>query len=211
MTIFNAKDNPIGMPFLPNVSDALDGLSQPTSIFRVTKTVLPNGEISEQLNPYSFDGVFQPMKAFEISLKPEGQRQWRWYNLHSKTGLPLSLDDILYYLNSKYRVAGIWDYNQFGYYQYELVQDFSDRASPMPLPNQDAINKFLQDIVVSSPLNATITVSPQIPDATVAAWALYAPTGQKIDNVPGTVKILSPTQVMITVQAPGTYRLIGES
>lgn len=210
MTIFNAKDRAVGTPYLPNLSEALSGLSQTMNIFKVKKTMEVTGEIFETLSAINFEGIIQPMKAFAISLKPEGQRSWRWYTMHSPIGLPLVLDDVLYYADTKYRVAEVLEFNQYGYFEYHLVQDFSTRKTAAPLANQAVLNKLIKDVVFSSPLYATISVTPQIPDATKSKWAVYNSAGKKID-LQGTVKILSAAQVLITVPAAGTYRIVGES
>jgi len=69
--------------------------------------------------------VIQPLQPKALELKPEGQRGWRWLQIHAEPALQLQLDDIVV-LNDgdRYRVMAVRHYEQYGYMEYELVRGY---------------------------------------------------------------------------------------
>ena len=80
-------------------------------------------ELSETGDTDKFSGIFQPMQAAKVALKPEGQRIWQWYSLISKQ--QLQLDDVVVFEKVKYRVFGQSPYiNITGFNSYDLAEAF---------------------------------------------------------------------------------------
>lgn len=124
--IFNAKDRALNANSgtMPDMGNTLNGWMQPISFGVVTKTVV-NFQVVETQNLLSFQGVWQPFSARQLSIKPEGERAWKWYMLHAQIALPLKPDDVVTYLGVQYRVKSDSDYSLYGYYQYELIEDYT--------------------------------------------------------------------------------------
>lgn len=108
---------------LPNVSGALLNWFQKLTIGIVTKTI-QNFILVETVEEKTFQGVWQPMSARKLMMKPEGQRQWKWFTLHCDVSLILQNDDIVTHNGSKFRVMGQTDYSEYGYLEYELSDDY---------------------------------------------------------------------------------------
>lgn len=108
----------------PDVSEALMGWLQPMIFNLLTKSV--DGFINKEVGvPYFFQGVWQPFTSEQLIMKPEGQRSWEWVMVHSLNNLPLKNDDVIYYEGVQYRVTRKLNYTKYGYYEYEIVNDYS--------------------------------------------------------------------------------------
>jgi len=90
--------------------------------FRVVNKAIVDFEVEEdKVLDTSFQGVLEPIPPTKLLVKPEGDRQWKWYNLW--TTQPLELNAILMDADEKtYRVMRKSDWNGAGYYEYELTQ-----------------------------------------------------------------------------------------
>ncbi len=124
--ITNSKDVPLSQNTgtLPNMADALYSWLQPMTFGVVTK-VVENSQVVETKTDISFAGVWQPFTMEQLLLKPMGERSWKWFMVHSLTGLGLQTDDVVTYLGGQYRVMAKGDYNIYGYFYYELVNDYT--------------------------------------------------------------------------------------
>lgn len=108
---------------LPQLSGALLEWQQQMIFTVITKSVV-NFEAKEVSTNYAFEGVWQPFSSAQMKLRPEGQRTWSWFMLHTFIDLPLKTDDVVYYSGVKYRVMDQSDYGPYGFYQYSLVEDW---------------------------------------------------------------------------------------
>lgn len=126
MTISNASNRPLNAlaGSVPDVSGALLDYLQPMTFTTIVKTV-ENFQVVETPTSVSFQGVWQPFTARQIQMKPEGQRAWKWFMVHALVALPLVPDDVVTYLGTQYRVKADNDYSIYGYYQYELIEDYT--------------------------------------------------------------------------------------
>lgn len=128
--IINGKDTPLANSFntLPNVSEVLPDWFQKMTFDVVTKTIV-NYEVVEVLTTISTEGVRQPMSAQSISIKPEGQRAWKWETLHCLPNVKLNIDDIVIFNGVKYRVMNQWNWDEYGYLEYEICQAYENQES----------------------------------------------------------------------------------
>lgn len=126
MKIGNAANTPLNQNSgtVPDVSGAMLDYFQPMVFTTIVKTV-ENFQVKEIPTNINFIGVWQPFTDRQLSMKPEGQRKWRWYTCHSQTQLPLSPDEIITYLGEQYRVMSARDYKLYGYFEYHLVEDYT--------------------------------------------------------------------------------------
>lgn len=128
--IKNAKDISLGSnqdSGLPDMAGALDGWMQSYSIKVIIKEVV-DFEVSETENSITFQGVVQPVSPRVIEQKPEGQRDWRWIQIHSKTSLNASLDDKVIYDGVQYRIMQKSNYSHYGYFWYQLMEDYTNAS-----------------------------------------------------------------------------------
>ena len=121
--IKNGANAGINFGELPDLSEALLGWFVKMSFIVITK-VSEGFKIVEQEEVVSFMGVWQPMGAQKLMMKPEGQRDWKWFTCHSDTSLELKPDDKISYKSAEYRVMEKLDYTEYGYYEYHIVEGY---------------------------------------------------------------------------------------
>lgn len=121
--IINAKDKPLTYSGLPQVGDVLPSWFQTLTFDLITKTV-SNYEVVETTTTITTQGVRQPMSPQQISIKPEGQRAWRWETLHCLPDVKLKIDDIVIFDGIKYRVMQRWNWSEYGYLEYHICQAY---------------------------------------------------------------------------------------
>lgn len=110
---------------LPDVSGGILNYFQPMVFTVIAKIVDKSYQVLETPVLTDFQGVWQPFTAQQISMKPEGQREWQWFMLHAQPGVTLNPDDVVTYLGTQYRVKSKLDYTLYGYVQYELNNDYT--------------------------------------------------------------------------------------
>lgn len=108
---------------LPQMESALENWYLPMTFTIVVKNVV-NSEVIETRTDVDFQGVWQPLSVRELALKPEGERKWKYYRVHAPIGLVLKPDMCIEYQGTQYRVSGEWNYKEYAYVEYELVEDF---------------------------------------------------------------------------------------
>lgn len=116
--------NQINFSGMPNMAGTLVGWFQ-SMVFGVVTKVQKNYETVETVTPVNFRGVWQPLEARKIMLKPEGQRSWSWYQVHAHTNLNLPNDSIIRFRGVQYRVMAQWDYSLNGFYEYHVAEDYT--------------------------------------------------------------------------------------
>jgi len=122
----NAKNIPLSHRAgnVPDVSSALYNLFQPMNFDTVTK-VVKVGKVQETKTVVAFRGVIQSLSNRALLLKPEGQRSWTWLMLLAETQVPLQTDDVLDWLGVQTRVMARRNNSLYGFFYYELVQDWT--------------------------------------------------------------------------------------
>lgn len=125
MTIIPANTRSLDENFagLPQMAVALKGWMQPLIFNVVTKSIV-DFEIIEVLTPTPFNGVRQPLNPTTLALKPEGQRGWKWDQIHAEIGSPLNVDDVIEYNGARNRVMAKLPYPEYGYIEYHIVIDY---------------------------------------------------------------------------------------
>lgn len=123
--MWNAKLKPLNQNSgtVPDMSVALQNWFQAMIFSIITKTVV-NYKVVEASTDINFRGVWQNLSPQQLQLKPEGQRAWRWYQVHAEISLQLFPDQVIVYLEKKYRVMAKIDQSLYGYLEYHLVEDY---------------------------------------------------------------------------------------
>lgn len=125
--IFNASSIPLSQTTgtLPNVQAGMANWFQSITFIQIVKTVV-NFKVVETTTSIDFQGVIQPFTAQMLELKPEGQRNWIWKTLHAYPGTLLVPDDEGTIQGQNYRVMQKLNYQEYGYIEYHIVQDYQD-------------------------------------------------------------------------------------
>lgn len=108
---------------VPDVSGAIQDYYQYMVFTRVVKTV-QNFQVVETPTAINFRGLIEPFTEKRLEMKPEGQRQWSWFEVTSDASLQLVPDEVITYQNVQYRVMSLKNMQLYGYMQYEIVQDY---------------------------------------------------------------------------------------
>ena len=136
--ITNGKDIKIGAQSnLPQVAEALLTWFQTMTFDLITKAIT-NYDLTETKETITTKGVRQAFSAQQLSIKPEGQRAWKWETLHCLPDVQLKPDDIVVFNGVKYRVMEKLDYREYGYLEYHIIQDYTEPApEPEPEPEHE--------------------------------------------------------------------------
>ncbi len=123
--IVNGKDQPIGSAaqFVPDTSNAIMNLMRPVVIAFMQK-VNQNGRVQEIPVYTRTMATRQPFTARQLEIKPEGQRAWQWFRMHMLPDIVLKTDDRFEMDKKKYRVMRSSEYGEYGFYEYDIVQDY---------------------------------------------------------------------------------------
>jgi len=106
---------------LPNLRQALRNFGRPLQFAIIEKSVVDFEAVETTLDVKYLNGVMTPMTAQKLLIKPEGQRQWKWWEIITTTRLNLDwlLQDPA---GKRYRIMSITDWSQAGFYTYELTE-----------------------------------------------------------------------------------------
>lgn len=123
--ISNARDTKLGEQTggLPNVSSAMLSWFQPMTLVVLTKQILNLRNVDTE-DRIKTRGVIQPFSDDQLKLMESGERNWAWHKLHVEPGVELKPSDHILYLGLRYKVMSRRDYRQYGYLEYNLIEDF---------------------------------------------------------------------------------------
>jgi hypothetical protein len=108
---------------MPNLSNAVRRFEDTIQFQIVSKTVDDFGidETSAVKPPLFFEGQLQPLHPRELMVKPEGQRQYKWWTLF--TDLKLENDWIVKDEGGiTYRVMSVTDWRAADFRTYQLIE-----------------------------------------------------------------------------------------
>lgn len=109
---------------VPDVSGGMQDYYQPM-VFTLVAKIVNGFQVEETGNPINFRGNIQPLSQRQLLLKPEGERAWTWFQVHSDPVLTLNVDDVVDYKGKQTRVMARQNFELYGYVRYELVQDWT--------------------------------------------------------------------------------------
>lgn len=108
---------------MPSMRSTITGWFQTLILSRVRKKIVDRESVEAVWKQQCF-GVLQPFSPRQLSIKPEGERAWIWVMLHTTSDVDLQPDEEFFIKDVRYRVMSTNNYNDYGYVQYELVQDY---------------------------------------------------------------------------------------
>lgn len=120
----DTEPTPFMSATLPTMFDTVLDYLQPMVFENVLKSQV-GFQTQETAVETNFQGVWQPFTAQQLRMKPEGQRAWKWFQLHAHPQLILNPDDIVKFQNQNYRVMTKQDYSQYGFVEYHLTNDYT--------------------------------------------------------------------------------------
>lgn len=125
MGIKNGKDINLSQTSgtLPDVSGAMQNWFQSMTFTTITKTLV-NFSVVETSASITVPAVIQPYTIQQLQIRPEGERAFRWFTLHSDSALQLNVDDVVVYQTRKFRVMERGEYASYGYMEYHIIEDY---------------------------------------------------------------------------------------
>jgi hypothetical protein len=124
------------MGTLPNVTAAIYNYFQQLTFSMIQKSVV-GYELKEVSTNVNFYGMWQPAGGRKLEMMPQGQRMWKTHTLYSDITLILKPDDVVTYLGNSYRVMSVADWKLYGFFMYDLQQDYSNpSAAPSGMVNE---------------------------------------------------------------------------
>lgn len=123
--IFNANSRPLssGTPSLPNMREAMLDWFQVLTFTLIRKETI-NFQLVETKTPITFRGIVQNGTPSTLEMKPEGQRKWDYIDIWATPELKLGIDDVFGYMGKNYRIISKNDWSQYGYNQFQAVEDY---------------------------------------------------------------------------------------
>lgn len=107
----------------PNVRDTVLGWSEMLVLVRLYKKIVNRENVNEE-KEFTCMGMVQPFSARDLKVKPEGQRAWKWWMLHTTEQVALKPGEEFILKGTKYKVMSDLPYFRNGYYEYELIETF---------------------------------------------------------------------------------------
>lgn len=123
----NEPINSNSMAQLPNCADVIESWASEYTALLITKT-MKDFVLTETTKEITFQGMIQNLNRKELEIKPEGERNWGWYKLHSTR--QFNNDDIIEVLGIRYKIMSTrQDNTYYGFFAYDLIQDYDGEES----------------------------------------------------------------------------------
>jgi hypothetical protein len=128
--IVNARDKKVSelSSALPDVGAAVQELLMVVVVEKMQKQQI-DGYTQEIPVAIHTKVSLQPFTAQQLNIRPEGQRQWRWFTAYTLNNLDLQPDDIIRIKGVRYRIMEKFDWREYGYYRYNVIEDYIDESS----------------------------------------------------------------------------------
>lgn len=125
MIKFNgSKITGAGTSNLINVADIVESWSSPYTVILIKKELV-DFKLVETRTPIDIRGMVQNLSTQELELRPEGERNWKWYKLI--TTYHFNNDDVVIVGDKQFRIMGTQNEDTYyGYYRYNMVEDYKD-------------------------------------------------------------------------------------
>lgn len=108
---------------MPSMRQTVAGWQQPLGLTRIEKRQVDYQTVDVEV-PIPGQGVWQPFTPEQLSIRPEGERSWKWFEVHATTDLVLQTDDVVARRGTTYRVMADLGYDDNGFRVYHLVSDY---------------------------------------------------------------------------------------
>jgi len=105
----------------PAMNEAFWGLTSVEQFQKVSRTPADYEAAETLAPPVPFSAILAPLKTQRLLIKPEGERRWKWFQMYTTQELMLA-DVVQAHDGKTYRVMSKDDWNQAGYFSYELTE-----------------------------------------------------------------------------------------
>lgn len=111
---------------MPQMDTTFVGWEVPLTLIKITQNVI-DGDLQTTETTITFKGVWQPLKDESLELKPDGQRSWSWYWIHTQSGaLDLNTADKFLFKGKRYKVMEKKDYGLNSFVEYQVILDYEN-------------------------------------------------------------------------------------
>lgn len=128
--IFDGASKPLSYDNIgiPNVADVVQGWLKPLVAQFVKKSIV-DGDVVEEMTPIGFNGMIQPLSGYELSILPEGERDWEWVKIFTDYA-DFNNDDRFFLVDKWYRIMKKRPFERYayGYYRYDAILDYEDKV-----------------------------------------------------------------------------------
>ena len=105
----------------PQVSSVFMNWTSQVQMRVVRKVAVDFEMVPDTLGVDTFEAVIQAMKPRDVERKPEGLRQWKWWDLWTTTNVPA--DTVLQDPDGvEFRVQSVTDWSQGGFFHIEMTE-----------------------------------------------------------------------------------------
>lgn len=111
---------------LPRPQLGINMWSQNARAKVISQVVDANGNVTNKISFFNFDGVIQPLKPEEIKVKEEAQWSWDWYWFHTLQDVQLKTNDRVFYKGVEYKIMAVKDYSDYGHIEYHCIKDWQN-------------------------------------------------------------------------------------
>lgn len=111
------------LPSMPDNSQAVMRLLSPL-IFEKLQITNVNGLAQKVAIYIKTLASIQPLSSRALLVKPEGQRSWKWFQIHTATNVDLTNNDRIKIRGILYKVMAKFDYSRNGFFEFHVVTDF---------------------------------------------------------------------------------------
>lgn len=121
--LLNARNIPLNQASsnLPDVSATVRSFLYPMTFEKLQNTLV-NGYAQNVIIKTCTLGCIQPFTPQMLKVKPEGERNWKWYTIHALTDLVLQNNDQIKINSVNYKIMERLDYYQYGYVEYHAIE-----------------------------------------------------------------------------------------
>ncbi len=109
---------------LPSVQSAIFDFFRPMIFTKIVKTIV-RANLVETPTSFNTKGMLQPLGPQKLQMKPEGQRKWKWKQLHVLPDIDLTPDDKITILGVEFRVMDKYEWAEYGYLEFHVVEGYT--------------------------------------------------------------------------------------
>ena len=128
--IVNAANSKINLSGgIPNMEGNLSVWFTTMNVGVTVKSIV-DFQLSESINYVDIQAVLQPFSTKQLEIKPIRVRGWGWSTLHVKgSDQEFRLDDHVVIDEKKYRIMQKFEWQRYGFIEYQVIQDFGKNQS----------------------------------------------------------------------------------
>lgn len=110
---------------VPVVKGALRGWMKKYAVTTYTQTVVNHKVVNTPVTKYIMLNK-QPTPPEVVARKPEEQRHWKFWDIHTTKELEFNIDDRFEIEGIGYKIKEKYPYKESGYFHYGCIEDFED-------------------------------------------------------------------------------------